>query len=88
MTFRFKPEQEQLIEQAIRAGVIRDAGEVVEMGIESLRQRLKQHSPEARPNDLQKWLEEFHFWVHSHPTSTPLLTDEAISRDAIYRTCQ
>ncbi len=86
MTFQFSPEQEQLVERAIQAGVIRDAREVVEMGIESVRQRLATHSSMAKPSDIQQWLERFHAWVHHHSTTTPLLSDEAISRDSIYGT--
>lgn len=85
MTFQFSAEQERLIGEDIQAGVIKDPNEIVEMGIESVRQRLNARST---PNslDTEKWLAEFHAWVHSHPTTTPLLTDEAISRDCIYGT--
>jgi hypothetical protein len=31
-------------------------------------------------------LREFKDWVHGHATTTPLLSDEAISRDSIYGT--
>lgn len=39
----------------------------------------------GQPATNEEWLREFHAWVHSHPTDTPLLSDEAISRDSIYR---
>jgi hypothetical protein len=41
MTIQLNPEQEQLIGQAIQAGLIRDANEVVHVGVETIRQRLE-----------------------------------------------
>jgi hypothetical protein len=41
MTFQLRPEQEQVIGQAIEAGLIRGADEVVEVGVEAIRQRLE-----------------------------------------------
>jgi hypothetical protein len=40
MTIQFRPEQEHVIDQAIRAGLIERADEVVEVGLETLRSRL------------------------------------------------
>jgi hypothetical protein len=37
--------------------------------------------------NTEQWLREFKAWVHGHATTTPLLSDEAISRDSIYGTC-
>jgi hypothetical protein len=85
MTFQFNPEQEQLIGKAIQAGVIRAASEVVEIGMETIRQRLEARLSQPAI-DAEQWSREFHAWVRSHPTTTPLLSDEAISRDSIYGT--
>lgn len=35
-------------------------------------------------SSTEQWLREFRAWVQSHSTDTPLLSDEGISRDAIY----
>lgn len=86
MTFQLNPEQEQLIGQAIQAGVIRAADEVVDMGIETIRQRLEARLKSKAAMNAEQWSREFHAWVHSHPTTTPLLSDEAVSRDSIYGT--
>lgn len=86
MTFHLNPEQEQLIGQAIEAGVIESAGEVVAMGMEIIQQRLRARLTMGAPIDAEQWSQEFHAWVHSHPTTTPLLSDEDISRDSIYGT--
>jgi hypothetical protein len=84
MTIQLNPEQEQLIGQAIQAGLIADVDEIVDVGIGAIRQRL-QARVESKPEvNNQQWIEDFRAWVHSHPTTTPLLSDEAISRDSIY----
>jgi hypothetical protein len=44
----------------------------------------------ARPRSLQdeltpeEWVRQFDAWVASHDRTTPLLSDEAISRESIY----
>jgi hypothetical protein len=46
--------------------------------------------PVGRPRSLQdeltpeEWVRQFDAWVDSHDRTTPLLSDEAISRDSIY----
>jgi len=82
MTIELKPEQAQTIDQAIRAGLIKSADEVVQAGLEALRDRLQ---VSRRSENPEEWMRKFRAWAHSHPTTTPLLSDEAISRDSIYR---
>ncbi len=41
MKFEIRPEDAQVIEQAIRAGLIGDAAEVVDVGLQTLRGRLE-----------------------------------------------
>jgi hypothetical protein len=41
MTVTLRPEQEQVVGEAIRAGLIGTADEVVDVGIETIRQRLE-----------------------------------------------
>jgi proteasome lid subunit RPN8/RPN11 len=86
MTIQLTPEQEQVIDQAIEAGVIKTAGDVVGMGVETIQRRLEQRSAPVEPRTAEQWVQEFHNWVHSHPTTTALLSEEAISRDSIYGT--
>ena len=83
MTIHLSPEQERVIGEAIQAGVIRAADEVISMGLETIKQRLQAQTARL---DAQQWSEEFHRWVHSHSMDTPLLSDEAISRESIYGT--
>jgi len=49
----------------------------------------EQHVPPASVAHLQKtdpeeWARRFHEWAESHDRTTPLLSDEAVSRDSIY----
>ena len=51
MTIELKPEQEQVIAQAIKAGVIHDASEALDITLEMLRNRLNTHSTANGPHD-------------------------------------
>jgi Arc/MetJ-type ribon-helix-helix transcriptional regulator len=82
MTIELNPEQAHTIEQAIRAGLIKSADEVVEAGLQILRERI---GLSPRSVDPEEWMRKFRAWAHSHPNTTPLLSDEAISRESIYR---
>ena len=84
MTIQLNPEAERLVGQAIQAGLIGNADEVVAIGVEAIRQRLQSRTGLESGLQTEQWLREFTAWVHSHSTSTPLLSDEAISRDSIY----
>ena len=49
----------------------------------------EQNTPPASISHLQKtnpteWARQFHEWAESHDRTTPLLSDEAISRASIY----
>jgi hypothetical protein len=85
MTITLKPEDEQVIEQAIQAGLIEHADEVVSAGIEALRARLEAKAAAGEQVGADEWMRKFRAWTHSHPRDTPLLSDEAISRESIYR---
>ena len=39
------------------------------------------HLQEENPNE---WARQFHEWAESHDRTTPLLSDEAVSRESIY----
>ena len=84
MTIQLRPEQEQVIGEAIRAGLIATVDEVVDAGMETIRQRLEAHSTTQTQLDADEWMRKFRAWAHSHPTDTPLLSNEAISREFIY----
>jgi hypothetical protein len=66
MTIQLNPEQEQLIGQAIHAGLIRDVDEVLHVGIETIRQQLEARLSSKPPMNAEDWSKEFHAWVESH----------------------
>jgi len=86
MTIQLNPEQEYIVGQAMRAGLIRAHDDVAEVGVATIRQRLKTRPPvSGLPDpDVDEWSRELTAWSESHSTATPLLPDEAIDRDSIY----
>jgi hypothetical protein len=85
MTIQLKPEQEQVVGQAIQAGLIANADEVFDMGIDAIRQRLKSPCNDANTPVLSaaEWEREFDTWIESFPDTAPL-PDEALSRENLY----
>jgi hypothetical protein len=81
MTITPTPEQERILGEAMDAGLIQRPEEALNLGLDTLRSRLA--SP-RRSETAEEWIARFHDFVHSHSTSTPLLSDEAISRKSIY----
>jgi hypothetical protein len=47
VTIDLKPEQQQVVGQAIQAGLIQTADDVVEVGVETIRQRLEAREKET-----------------------------------------
>ena len=86
MTIQLNSEDERLIGQAIQAGLIGKADDVVAVGVETIRRQLQSRAGSETELNTEQWLREFKAWVHGHATTTPLLSDEAISRDSIYGT--
>jgi proteasome lid subunit RPN8/RPN11 len=86
MTIQLTPEQEQVIGRAIEAGLIKAADDVVGVGVETIQRRLEQRRAPVDSASAEQWLQDFHSWVHSHSTTSPLLSDEAINRESIYGT--
>ena len=85
MTIQLKPEQEQVVGQAIQAGLIANADDILDVGIDAIRQRLKSRRNEANTPALsaQDWEREFDTWVDSFPDTAPL-PDEALRRENLY----
>ena len=83
MVIALNPEQEQVVGRAIEAGLIEKAEDAVELGVETIRQRLEtaSHASSLSKEERKK---AFRAWIDSFPTDTPLLSDEAISRESIY----
>jgi hypothetical protein len=84
MTIQLNPEQERIVGQAIRAGLIRVREEVAEVGVASIRQRLRARHSASHPQSAEEWSRELAAWSESHSALTPLLPDEAVDRESIY----
>jgi len=84
MALQLSPEQELVVGQAIHAGLIRIPDDVIGLGVETIRQRLEARQPAAATLSAEEWSRQLHAWIHSHPTDTPVLSDEAIDRESIY----
>jgi hypothetical protein len=85
MALQLSPEQEEVVGKAINAGLIRIPDDVVEIGIETIRQRLaRPPEPAHKTLSAEEWIRELHAWIHSNPSNMPELSDEAISRESIY----
>lgn len=83
VTLKLKPEiEERVTALANRQGV--SVAEYIQNFLESLADLNKEPSDDSM--STEEWAREFEEWVDSHDYITaPLLTDEAISRESIYR---
>jgi hypothetical protein len=81
LTLKLSPEREAALNAQAQA-----RGMSVEQWLLDL---TEQFAPSASIAHLQKtnpkeWARLFHEWAESHDRTTPLLSDEAISRESIY----
>jgi hypothetical protein len=79
VTIQLNPEQELIVEQAIRAGLIRTHDDVAEMGVASIRDKLRGHRTASDLSSAEEWTKELAAWSESHSSTTPLLPDDAVS---------
>lgn len=80
MTITPKPEQEQLIAQAIRAGLVKDAEEVLDIGVDTLRTRLETPMAADRRSERLKAVERMREFGEKHR----LTLGEPITRDLLH----
>jgi hypothetical protein len=83
MVIALNPEQERVVGQAIEAGLIEKPEDAVELGVGTIRRRLER-APHSSTLSKEERKKAFRAWIDSHRTDTPLLSDEAISRESIY----
>ncbi len=80
MTIKLKPEQERILQEALRQGRFQSVEQALDKALHSIvppevvRPTL---SPAERASAYRSWAE-------SHPRNTPVLPDQAISRETIY----
>ena len=81
LTLELSPEREAALKAQAQA-----RGMSVEQWLLELAEQI---APSTSIAHLQKtnpkeWARQFHEWAESHDRTTPLLSDEAISRESIY----
>ena len=81
MTITPKPEQEQILAEAMQAGLIHSPEDALDVGLEALRGKL---AVVRRQETAEEWIVKFHAWIDSHAGQTVVLSDEAMSRESIY----
>jgi hypothetical protein len=58
---------------------------VEEWPLELAEEQELESATHLQTTDPTEWARQFHEWAESHDRTTPLLSDEAVSRDGIYR---
>jgi hypothetical protein len=80
MTIELKPEQERILQEALRQGRFQSVEHALDEAIHSIIP-----SGEMRPSlSPSERAAAFRAWAEGHPRNTPLLSDQAISRETIY----
>jgi hypothetical protein len=80
MTIELKPEQARILEEALRQGRFQSVEQALDETFHSIAPA-ETVSPALSPAERAA---AFRSWADSHPRNTPVLSDEAISREAIY----
>ena len=80
MTIELKPEEERILKEALRQGRFESVEQAVAQAFHSIvpPESLK---PALSPSERSA---AFRAWAESHPRTTPVLSDQAISRETIY----
>lgn len=84
MTIELSPEQEQVIGEAIHAGLILKPSDVIAIGVNALEEKLEARREPEAALEADEWVRELHSWVSGHSTSTPVLSNASLERDSIY----
>lgn len=80
MTIDLKPDQERILKEAVRQGRFQSLEQALDEALHSITL-----SENARPRlSPAERAAAFRSWAESHPHNTPILSDEAISRETIY----
>jgi hypothetical protein len=80
MTIELKPEQERILKEALRQGRF----QTVEQALDEALHSIVPSGPCGPTLSPAERAAAFRAWAESHPRSTQVLSDEAISRETIY----
>ena len=78
MTIELKPEHEILLRDAVRHGRFQSLEQALDQALHSL---VVTPGPVLSPAERAA---AYRAWAESHPRTTPVLSDDAISRETIY----
>ncbi len=70
MTVTLRPEHERLVGEAISAGLIGTPDEVVDLGVETIRQRLESREVRARQQEIDAAAERLRKFGEKHRLTT------------------
>jgi predicted nucleic acid-binding protein len=80
MTIELKPEQARILQEALSQGRFQSVGQALDEAFHSI-----EPSGAVRPAlSPAERAAAFRSWAASHPRNTPVLSDQAISRETIY----
>lgn len=80
MTIELNREQERILQEALRQGRFQSVEQALDEAIHSIVPS-GGVGPERSPAERAA---AFRSWAESHPLNTPILSEEAISRETIY----
>src|SRR5580692_10782667 len=80
MVIELKPEQERILQEALRQGRFQSVEQALEEAIQSIVPG-RNTQPALSPAERAA---AFRLWAESHPHTTPVLSEEAIRRESIY----
>jgi hypothetical protein len=80
MTIELKPEQERILQEALRQGRFKSVEKALDQALDSIFPA-GPRGPALSPTDRAA---AFRAWAQRHPRNTPVLSDDAISRETIY----
>jgi hypothetical protein len=78
MTIELKPEQERILQEALRQGRFESVEQALDEALHSI---VVAGGTVLSPAERAA---AYRTWAESHPHTTPVLSDEAISRETIY----
>ena len=81
VTIKLAPEKEAALKAQAQAQGLSIEEWLVRLAEQHLQPAPIAHLQKTNPRE---WARQFHLWAESHDRTTPLLSDEAISRESIY----
>ena len=84
MALELKVEDEKIVARGIETGVISGAADVLQLGVEVVKQRLEERAALQELASRSEWSTKLRHWIEGHQRVAPPLPSEAVSRESIY----